>query len=478
MIACQRLHPECKAQRPGFIPTRLIDLRGKHPKLCLGSTIKKNDLQYATLSHCWGAPEKKYQTLTKSTLINYLTKIEMEDLPKTFHDAIKVCVGLKIRYIWIDSLCIIQDDKEDWRRESVTMIDVYGSCLLNIAASSSIDGSQGCFFDRQDALRCRISFNLDKKNDAMHDLIPDTKHPLENSSVCPVEGRGWTLQERLLSPRTVHFTREEVFWECHAKFVSESSPFHSDKLDSQRNKEISTRKWKKIIDNYTGRHLTYEADRLIALGGIAAKIQQQKKDEYFAGMWGNNLILQLCWQVCDKKASRRISPQRAPTWSWASVTSRVISDDIHSPFGIRLSKVWKDDKPATEHQFGDMPNVALWLSCPPLLPVQVIMPNTMVFREKFTSDPLFTMDCVEDTILVNINSDRCTLFILQISDGDGLILKRIEGAPGVYERISYVLSFPYRSFDVHDEKNHAEKSAYVPKEKHNFDTDEHVICLV
>ncbi|KAF7952680.1 hypothetical protein EAE96_005911 [Botrytis aclada] len=399
----------------------------------------------------------------------------MEELPKTFHDAIELCVQLKIRYIWIDSLCIIQDDKEDWKRESVTMIDVYGSCLLNIAASSSINGSQGCFFDRQDAIRCRISLKIEGKDCAMYDCAPRAKHPLDDPEVCPLESRGWTFQERLLSPRTVHFTREEVFWECHTKFVPESSPLHSHRIKKYQKKEpLSIDIWSKLVMNYSGRHLTYESDKLIALAGIAAKIQQQTKDEYFAGMWRNNLINQLCWYVPDHEASRRISPQRAPTWSWASVASRIFSYEDSGFEGPLLSRGLKVEKPATENQFGDMPNAPLWLSCPQLLHIKFIPPNTTVFDIFFETGAILKFDCVKGLLLANMNSKMYKVYMLRICDTRALILKGIEKAQGVYERIGYVMSFTWAGLSL----NHAEDTAYIPRDKHKFDTDEHVICLI
>ncbi|KAF7870204.1 uncharacterized protein EAF02_009394 [Botrytis sinoallii] len=400
----------------------------------------------------------------------------MEDLPKTFEDAIEVCMQLKIRYIWIDSLCIIQDDKEDWARESVTMIDVYGSGVLNIAASSSIDGSQGCFFDRQDLLKCRISLKINRNNDAMYDCIPNTKHPLDDPIVCPLESRGWTLQERLLSPRTVHFTWKEVFWECHTNFVSESSAFYSDRTERQKKEQLSIDIWDKIVTNYSGRHLTYEEDRLIRLAGIAAKMQQQKKDEYFAGMWSNDLIRRLCWNVTDQHVRQRISPRRAPTWSWASVASQVQSLDSDSVCDTPLSRILKVEKPATENQFGDMPNLKLWLSCPPLLIAEFIPPNTLFLGGSFMIYYWYKIDCVEGTGRVKVNSKTYNVYILlPLSVHQGIILKRIEGDQGVYKRIGMALTLPVSAMD---EKNNADETAYVPREKHNFDTDEHVICLV
>ncbi|TGO13548.1 hypothetical protein BTUL_0068g00570 [Botrytis tulipae] len=229
----------------------------------------------------------------------------MDELPNTFHDAIKVCKELEI-----DSLCIVQDDNEDWTRESLTMAN-----LLNIAASSSIDGSQGCFFNRGDAPRCHISLKVDGKINALYYCTKVRTHALDELDVCPLESRGWVLQERLLSPRTVHFTREQVFWDCYTKFVSESSPFNFNTAENSRGtgswlkEPLSIRNWNRIVANYTGSCLTYEANRLIALAGIAEEIQQQTEDKYFAGMWYENLLEQLCWYVLEPTIDQKFSPR-------------------------------------------------------------------------------------------------------------------------------------------------------------------------
>ncbi|TGO32149.1 hypothetical protein BHYA_0346g00050 [Botrytis hyacinthi] len=475
LSACQRLHPRCKSQRPDFVPTRLIDLQAGRPKLCLGSLIEENDLQSATLSHCWGAPRKKYQTLTKSTLLNFLSRIETDELPKTFHDAIK---------IWIDSLCIVQDDNEDWTRESFTMANVYGSCLLNIAASSSIDGSQGCSFDRSDAPRCHISLKVDGKINASYYCTKIRTHALDDLNFCQLESQGWVLQERLLSPRTVHFTREQVFWDCDTKFVSESSPFDFNTAENSRGtgswlkEPLSIRNWNRIVANYTGRCLTYEADRLIALAGIAEKIQRQTKDKYFSGMWYDNLLEQLCWYVRDPMVDQKFSARRAPTWSWASLASQLVILGGLPNFDDVKSKILQVEKLGSVCRFGDMPNVALWLSCAPLLTIQNIESKTKILDKLSIDYSNIHFDCLEDTSSLDMDSNMCNVYILRLFSKEGLILRRFKETQGEYERIGHILLSGYGDLDLDDEVNHAEESAHVPREKHNFDTDEHVMVLV
>jgi hypothetical protein len=112
----------------------------------------------------------------------------MEELPKTFRDAIEICRKLDISYIWIDSLCVIQGDTEDWAKESITMINVYSGGMLNTAASRASDGGQGLFFERREMQRCHISIKLHKDADIWYDCIPSI-HPLD-SHRCPLETRG------------------------------------------------------------------------------------------------------------------------------------------------------------------------------------------------------------------------------------------------------------------------------------------------
>lgn len=99
-----------------------------------------------TLSHCWGRTQ--FITTTRDTLKQRIAGIALTDLSKTFKDAVSLTRKLGIRYLWIDSLCIIQKDKEDWEREAGKMGAVYSQSFLNIAATSSAEGSGGLFKER------------------------------------------------------------------------------------------------------------------------------------------------------------------------------------------------------------------------------------------------------------------------------------------------------------------------------------------
>jgi hypothetical protein len=99
-----------------------------------------------TLSHCWGPAQ--LITTTANTIEQKKAGIPLEDLPQTFKDAVALTRNLGIRYLWIDSLCIKQLDKDDWEREASKMGSVYLHSYLNIAATSSAEGRAGCFKER------------------------------------------------------------------------------------------------------------------------------------------------------------------------------------------------------------------------------------------------------------------------------------------------------------------------------------------
>lgn len=133
------------------LPSRFIDVGSrdgrKDPRL-VSSTEVSNKERYTTLSHCWGAsPDNMPLRTTHATKAAHMVSIPMRTLPKTFRDAIDVTRALNVRYIWIDSLCIVQDDLEDWEQEAAKMASIYEGSFLTIAAADSPNSNGGLFLD-------------------------------------------------------------------------------------------------------------------------------------------------------------------------------------------------------------------------------------------------------------------------------------------------------------------------------------------
>ena len=441
-----------------------------------------------TLSHRWGTDEQIM--LTKASLPDMSKRIDVAALSQTYQDAIAITRSPGLRYLWIDSLCIIQDSTVDWQTEAAKMGDIFKFSLCTIAASCASSNSEGCFFDRgplyarfrvakaaKSAPRPRSKFRLkesdrkrrirlrsdtDSKETGLttfdyvlkrrqsrlsteiagfnHDPLPSSlthssciststmslaidaksvdeegpgitasgptsqpmfmtkydglekplsgsndREALESSAkiridskserltstaaiqqapcqpdrtesavlhimpfqrdlwehsveLSPLSRRAWVLQERLLSPRTLHYTKLQLFWECREIKACESSPYPYSKIrrspfDSPKYMESTYeligleleplhRHWLEIIERYTDTLSSKLEDKLVAISGLARKVYSITKDRYCAGIWREDLILQLLWRL--QRPQHKIDlPYRAPSWSWASTEGKV-----------------------------------------------------------------------------------------------------------------------------------------------------------
>jgi hypothetical protein len=205
--------------------------------------------------------------------------------------------------VWIDSVCIIQDSEEDWQKESATMRDVYANSTCNIAAAASTNTHGGLFRPRQvrDIQKSVIWSNaLGSTSNYYHILEKDYWSRQVSDAV--LHRRGWVLQERLLPPRTLHFAKHQVFWECFTDQKCEGFPLGLPKFCSTTNfkpvfelqdsssKEVAFstslfEMWKDIIVSYTNCALTRPSDKLVALSGLAQSYQNATGDVYLAGLW-------------------------------------------------------------------------------------------------------------------------------------------------------------------------------------------------
>jgi hypothetical protein len=284
-------------------------------------------LPYITLSHCWGTCE--IVTLTTSNIAQFQNSIELESLSKTFQEAILVTRRLGIRYLWIDSLCIIQDSTDDWRKESAMMDKVYGEGLFGIAASGATDGDHGLFFERD---RCLIEpIATEMWPNLISLALVERQFMWEDN---PLQKRAWALQERALATRIIDFGREQVTWTCLQRYASESDPDGTEVQEETKNDLFRPLRiwrvkslddihceveWNQIIRRYSKCALTVPADRLVALSAVAREFkacQLEPSDVYLAGLWRSHLPQALLWHLNGAKSSS--ANYIAPSWSWAS----------------------------------------------------------------------------------------------------------------------------------------------------------------
>jgi hypothetical protein len=328
---CAESHGLCNKFQGQWKPTRLIYLKGDNLRISLSSELD-GYTKYATLSHCWG--HHKFTMLMRNNFENFRVHIPLEGLSKTFKDAIHTTRFLGLQYLWIDSLCILQDDPDDWTRESSSMSGVYGGATINIAASGAVNGSLGCFFNRHASWRCQIQAMVDGK-DSLLDCIQSRYH--DSLKDVPLATRGWVIQERYLSPRTLHFTPKEIFWECHEKVASETFPERvppwgfcgTEKRLSLPKRPITNAVWFNLIEEYSRCELTFARDKLVAISGLARIFQAEIKDDYLAGLWKKDLKSQLLWYAVEP--DQRPLPPTAPSWSWASLRGAVTFDFCNRP---------------------------------------------------------------------------------------------------------------------------------------------------
>jgi len=295
----------------------------------------------------------------KSKLSNYENSLPTAVLSKTFQDAIHITRQLGMRYIWIDALCIVQDDDEDWRREAIKMHTVYGNASLTIAVAASSDGAQGCLSIRKGGNRIRLSTAsmLDTELVMKTELTHSLWHALEGeadlvggrtarSEQHPLMLRKWCFQERILSRRILYYSLDELVWECRKAVLCECGdpPFYAslqrtiktryDNLlldatpgDSPgfdvRDRSLDT--WMGIVGGYSRARLTYNTDVLVALSGVVHKFVSASLGDYCAGMWTYGLLYQLCWksEVYGAQKHTRSTSYLAPSWSWASIQGHV-----------------------------------------------------------------------------------------------------------------------------------------------------------
>lgn len=332
---------------PSRLPTRVLKLQDDASKVtvCPGDGELGN---YAALSHCWGSSQPL--TLNSATFDELHQGVLVNKLPQSFQDAIWVAHQLGIPYLWIDSLCIVQDDPGDWARESSKMSEVYGNAHLTIAAARAKDSYAG-FLGPREMPGAMLSLRTDSVSGEAFALPLSRDFVKQSVSQAgmgdePLSNRAWALQERYLSAQTLHFTRTQIYFDpgwCSCsedarvlqyrpipRFARETQPPRKGPMGEDSESHAP---WLDTVSSYSKRKLTKATDKLPALAGLAARFALfssyeddalNAKNRYLAGLWEEYLFLGMCWAVKSYDPGPRPSDvYRAPTWSWASVDEEV-----------------------------------------------------------------------------------------------------------------------------------------------------------
>ncbi|WQF87647.1 Putative heterokaryon incompatibility [Colletotrichum destructivum] len=377
---CDENHARCCSDNnpgsyPARTPTRLIDVGPKGWEtvrlLETGSSQQVEDpskpvrFEYIALSHPWGdrALHQHFCT-TRDNINDHMNRISDDSLPATFKDAIRIARELNVRYLWIDSLCIVQGEDGDFEDEAQHMETVFSSALCVIAANSATGTSDGFLKQRPDrtvVVVARPSESPFYICEAIDDFQSDV-----------VEGalskRGWVLQERALARRTIYFTSRQVYWECgegircetltrmknsQAAFLGDAR-FPNVATGSSKGGQI--RLYESLYTRYSRLQFSDIRDRPIAIAGLEQRLVRAFNTEggygVFERYFGRGLLwrrdpddLQTALERIDfspthrqQQQQQRLRSSLVPSWSWMAYKGSITFMDL--PFDAVL---WETD---------------------------------------------------------------------------------------------------------------------------------------
>ncbi len=364
---CKTVHKSCDYQIHQTLPSRVIELLTDSdiPKLRLTNSTGLTGI-YCALSHCWGNLEGF--RLTNASSSSLQKSIAWQSLSKTFQDALIVTRNVGVRYLWIDALCILQDDAADWAFEAANMAAVYSNAFLVIAASSAPNGSVGCFTQRKQVpcIKVKSKYRITSLSairpkvfvrERYEHVDFDPNHPQPSTELEPLLGRAWAFQERWLAARILHYASNEMIWECRSSMHCECGGYDKEednRIIDQQSDGIYldfdpmrlVAEWFVIVENYTARKLRRNSDKLVALAGIARQLRNPALGRYLAGIWEVAFVRSLLWCVIRRHQTHPSAQTRrayiAPSWSWASVSNPVrysCVKDLHDPVDAEVVEV-------------------------------------------------------------------------------------------------------------------------------------------
>jgi hypothetical protein len=400
LTGCEETHAVCRAARnnaPTTLPTRVLEILDLKTVRIYVPNSKEEPGRYACLSHCWGkvVPLRT----TSKTIHDYRKQIEWNKIPPTFQHAIELTHRLGLRYLWIDSLCILQDSLDDWRHEGSSMADIYSKSYVTFAASSAFGSADGFYKKRSNENQRRFqshTLKQSKDDNVPFNILVWEDFPIANKSFVtgdlPLSQRAWAYQERLLSPRTVHFADDMLYWECSSMTTNEvggrmtglestevvhtvkallsgraiESPSETMMSNANNTTHASESRlritWYNIVKRFTRCYLTYPGDILPALQGVARRMQSLRQCSYYTGLWKDTLCSDLLW-ISDAHPPRPPldCKYRAPSWSWAAMDGPVVWPYSQNALKREIHVISVSTSPAGDDPLGELTAGALRL---------------------------------------------------------------------------------------------------------------------
>ncbi|KAF2653766.1 hypothetical protein K491DRAFT_602167 [Lophiostoma macrostomum CBS 122681] len=327
---------------PQRLPTRLIEVGATDDKEVRLREMEANDIgQWIALSHQWGlAP---HFSTTRLNLEDHLKGIKVENLPATFRDAVSVTRALHCRYLWIDSICIIQGPDGDFNEEARRMEEVYSGAHCVLAASCATSHLSGFLKPRHERNYTGL---LRERETPLYvcDMIDDFQSHVLNGGL---NSRGWVMQEHALARRTIFFTEYQTYWECGegvrcetmTKMKNNLAAFQGDPnfpqilIDAPQGERIV--RLQELYRTYSRLGLSNNFDRPMAIDGLQRRLLRTLNAKGGYGVFDEGeskglLRRSLLW--CRGAGTASLGRIRfpigtaisqVPSWSWMAYTGAI-----------------------------------------------------------------------------------------------------------------------------------------------------------
>lgn len=371
--SCDKSHT-CRATNEFELPTRVLDVgMDGDDQVRLRSTEPGERGHWITLTHPWGFQPSLWSTT--ANIDSLRAGIDVKMMPKTFLDAVAITRALNHRYLWIDALCIVQSDTDDWQNEAKRMEQYYGNAYCNISAVCATDSGAGFLRPRAHRDRLTLSFDEGSHFDIC-EVVDDFQNHVLGSAL---HKRAWTLQEHALAHRTIFFTKHQTYFECgegircetltrltkyaailllpYCKLISISSHRASllgdpafPKILSHASRGEMMLRCMDLYSTYSRLITSYPADRAVAIDGLQNRLLRTMNDRGGYGILQRSLCRSLLWcRGSDTPTLKWIDSHnglvsRVPSWSWMAYTGGI--DYLQAPFAEydweEIQSPWSD----------------------------------------------------------------------------------------------------------------------------------------